>query len=99
MANIDDLKAALIEAAADITNTIDRLECLTLIDDWYLCRTAVSSVQSNSISSYSIGGRTVTRANVQSFANMERELYARIQQYLYHRGIGLISLSGADEDA
>lgn len=97
MANIDTLKAALVAAAASITNDIDRYECLLLIDDWATCRTAVAAVQANFIVSYTIGGRTVTRGNVDSFARQERMLYARIHEYLYQRGCNLISLASADE--
>lgn len=97
MANIDTLKAALVSAAAGITNDIDRYECLLLIDDWATCRTAVAAIQANSIVSYSIGGRTVTRGNVDSFTKQERMLYARIQEYLYQRGCNLISLANSSE--
>lgn len=97
MSNIDTLKSALITAAAGIVNDIDRYECLLLIDDWAACRTAVAAVQANSIVSYSIGGRTVTRGNVDSFSQQERMLYSRIHEYLSYRGINLISLSQASE--
>lgn len=97
MANIDTLKAALVAAAASIVNDIDRYECLLLIDDWAACRTAVAAVQANSIVSYSIGGRTVTRGNVDTFVQQERMLYARIHEALYLRGCNLISMADADE--
>lgn len=97
MANIDTLKAALVAAAADITNDIDRYECLLLIDDWFACRTAVAAVLTNSIVSYSIGGRTVTRGNVEAFVKQERLLYMRIKEYLYGRGVNLVSLANASE--
>lgn len=97
MANIDTLKAALVSAAASITNDIDRYDCLTLIDDWFACRSAVAAVQGNSIQSYSIAGRSVTRQNVDQFAKSERQLYARIHEYLYLRGCALVSLENASE--
>jgi len=97
MANIDTLKTALTTAAADITNDIDRYDCLTLIDDWFACRSAVAAVQGNSIQSYSIAGRSVTRQNIDQFATMERQLYSRIHQYLYLRGINLISFESANK--
>jgi hypothetical protein len=97
MANIDTLKAALVAAAADIVNDIDRYECLLLIDEWFAARGNVASLAANSISSYSIGGRTVTRSSSASGISMADQMYARIKEYLYLRGCNLISLSQASE--
>ena len=97
MSNISDLKAALIEQAASISNAIDRLDCLATIDDWYACRVAVAAVQANSVQSYSIGGRSVTRQNLAQFQEQERQLYARILEFLYARGSSLASIASASE--
>lgn len=48
-------------------NEVERLECLALIDDWQNLRTAVSALTSSAdVTSYSIAGRTVTRATMAS---------------------------------
>ena len=97
MSNISDLKAALIVAAAELTDTVTRLECLALIDDWYACRIAVAAVQSNSVQSYSIAGRSITKHNLSDFVQMERDMYARISEHLYGRGSALITLEHNEE--
>lgn len=97
VSNISDLKAALIAEAAKLSDTLQQLEVLSLIDDWYSCRVAVAAVQANGIASYSIGGRSVTRQNVDTFAQQERVLYAEIMGHLRSRGGGLLSIADASE--
>lgn len=97
MSNLSDLKAALIVEAASLANEIDKLDCLATIDDWYACRVAVAAVQSNSIQSYSIGGRSVTRQNLGQFQEQERQLYARIMEFLYAPVSSLASIASASE--
>jgi len=89
---VDLLKTALTTAAASIVNDIDRLDCLSSIDDWYNARVAVAALQSSDIASYSIAGRTVTRKQLPNLEQTERMLYARIHAYLYHRGMGLVDV-------
>lgn len=97
MSNIADLKAALIVEAAKLDDDLQKLEVLSLIDDWYACRVAVAAVQANGIASYSIAGRSVTRQNVETFAQQERVLYAEIMGHLRARGAGLLSIANASE--
>jgi len=97
LSNISDLKAALIVQAASITDTIDQLDCLATIDDWYACRVAVTAVQSKTIQFYSLGGRSVTRQNLPQFQAQERQLYSRILEFLYARGSSLASIASASE--
>jgi hypothetical protein len=90
MSNLSDLKAALITAAASLTDTVDRLEVLSDIDEWYLCRTALSALTATDIQAYSIAGRSITRAQIPQLRDREGEIYERIKSRLYLRGIGYI---------
>lgn len=99
MSNVSDLKAALVAAAASITATIERLECLADIDDWYNCRVAIARLSSTDVSSYSYGGKSVTRKDLPSLEGQERSLYARIYQRLYLRGAALADLRSDRQDS
>jgi hypothetical protein len=96
MSNVADLKTALQTAAADIVNTIDRLDCLTTIDDWYNCRLAAAALQGAQLQSYTINGRTITRAQAMQSASQERQLYQRIREYLYGTGAVLADARGSE---
>lgn len=94
MSNISDLKDALVVKAADITDELDRLDCLAAIDDWYSCRTAVASLQSGAdVASYTMGGRTITLRTLADAQVTERQLWARVQELLYCRGAVGIDMS------
>ena len=97
MSNIADLKTHLQTKAADLTDDLDKLECLSDIDTWYLARTAIDALSSTDVTSYSIGGRSVTRAQIPQLQQQERTLYLRIMQRLYLGGMGLIDLSNATD--
>jgi hypothetical protein len=85
-ANLDNLKAAYIADAASVTPTTDRLECLVKIDDWYAAATALADLQSKGMSSYSVGGRTVTRRDVPALERTVGQLQNEIKNVLYCRG-------------
>ena len=98
MSSITDLQAALVLKAADISNEIDRLECLATIDEWAAARTAIAALQSARTASYSIAGRSVTRRDIPNIQITERQLYQRIQESLYCRGSGLADMRGSGVD-
>lgn len=85
MSNISDLKAAYIVQAADITDAIDKLECLAAIDSWYACELAVSTLSSSDVSSYSIAGRSVTRKNL---PELQTQAIDYKRQFLAYLGRG-----------
>ena len=86
MSNIADLKALLIVKAADISFDLDKLECLSDIDAWYNARVAVETLSSTDIVSYSIAGRSVTKASIPSLKGEVNDLYQRIISRLYGAG-------------
>lgn len=92
MSNLSDLKTALSTAAATISNEIDRLDCLSDIDAWYACRTAMDALVAGRLVSYSIGGRSATKRDIPEMADIERQLRARIRQSLYVGGAAYADL-------
>lgn len=95
MSAISNLKDALVTAAGNISWEIDRLECLADIDTWYATRTAADALSANEVTSYSIGGRSVTRQGVAGLRKTESELYGRIMARLYH--VGQVQVDGRRE--
>lgn len=84
MSNLSDLKAALETAAAELTDDIEKYECLSDIDEWYDCRTALAAFTGHDVQSYTTpAGRQVTRKNLPQLERSERALYARIKNHLY----------------
>lgn len=70
---ISQLKAAYVEKAETLTDNIGRLEVLTYIDDWEQLKRAERSLAAGSaVTSYSINGRSVTRADLRN-VRFERE--------------------------
>jgi hypothetical protein len=96
MSNVSDLKDALVSAAASITNTLDKKECLALIDDWYLVRTAIAALSQPGVTSYSIGGRSVTRESMKFLRVDEADMYARIKNHLYREGVVYVDMRSID---
>ena len=97
MSNIADLKAALIVEAEKLTDTIDKAQCLSLIDSWYTAQVAVDALASNKISSYSMGGISVTRHQLPSLRQDVQATYAEILTMIGRGGGGLVSTQYAQE--
>lgn len=86
MSNVADLKTQLVTDANTLSDTVDRLECLSDIDDWYTCRVAVSELSAHDVQSYSVSGRSFTKKDLKSLEARERDLYAKIKARLYCAG-------------
>lgn len=93
--NLENLKAKLIELAASLTDELDQLETLALIDDWYACRTALAAFDASDIQSYSMLGRQITKKDAPQLATRAAQLYSDITGRLYGRGVVLVDQSGA----
>lgn len=91
---IENLKAYLVTAAGQIRNDLDKLECLALIDSWYPARVAIDALRANTISSYSLNGRSVTRNSIGVLESAEYRMMAQIKDYLYLRGVTLVDNRG-----
>ncbi len=75
MAAIADINTALLARAATITDSLQRAECEAAIAEYIALRTAILALSSSQITSYSLGGRSVTRADLASLrqqANLAR---------------------------
>lgn len=80
------------EAASQIDDDFARLECLALIDDWYNLRTACAALASSAdVTSYSIAGRTVTRAAMASVKHEVESLADEILAMLRRGGGALVA--------
>lgn len=91
MSNISDLKAALILEAADISDSIDKINCLRLIDSWYDAQVAVDAIASNKLASYSMGGISITKHNLPSLRLDVEATYSQIMSLIGRGGGGLVS--------
>ncbi len=92
--NLENLKAHLIVLAAELSDELDRLESLALIDEWYAARLASASLDSGTIQSYSMLGRQFTKKNAPELSRRCDELYAALKARLYGRGVVLADMGG-----
>ena len=80
---ITQLADAWRERAAGLSDELDRLQCLFLIDEWEGMRKAVSALSSAAdVTSYSIGGRSVTRSNLRELRTDALAVEAEIRDML-----------------
>jgi hypothetical protein len=96
MGNVLDLKNLLVTAAASITDSIDKAECLTAIDDWYAARVSLAALSAGTITSYQINGRNVTKRDIPTAQAYVAQLYAEIKARLYNQSSGLVDMRGTD---
>ena len=66
MAAIADIQAALLVRSATITDALQRAECEAAIAEYIAIRTAILALSSSQVTSYSLAGRSVTRADLAS---------------------------------
>ena len=97
MSITSNLQAYYNTEVAKISDEGDRLEALADVEAWYNTRMACDSVASNAVTSYSIGGRSVTRQNLSTFRDQEALLLAKVKGWIGRGGGGLVDMSGAHE--
>jgi len=78
MAAIADINTALLARAATITDALQRAECEAAIAEYIALRTAILALSSSQITSYSLGGRSVTRADLASLRQQAQAARAEI---------------------
>lgn len=83
MSSLSNLKTALEERAAALSDELEKLECLSLIDEWYDCQVAVQALESTNVVSYTINGHTVTRSELSSRRARAVQLYGEIKAILF----------------
>jgi hypothetical protein len=97
MSNLSELKDAyLAQGVAQLTDSIELLEFKAALDSWYNARTALESLTATDVSSYSIAGRSVTRAQSSTLRADVARLEAEIRGYLRGGQGGVIDMSGAE---
>ncbi len=89
-----NLKTALDAKAGELSDSLDQLECLALIAEWYAARTAVSALASTDVQQYTLAGRSVTRANLPALRDDVDRMWQRIVGILYPGG-ALVDLRGS----
>jgi hypothetical protein len=82
MAAIDDLKAALTAQAANIVDPVPMNECLLHIGEYCNLWNAISNLSSAQVTSYSIQGRSFTRAHLPALRGMLEQERSTIDQLL-----------------
>lgn len=89
---IDQLAEIWTAKANEISDDETRLECLALIADWRNLRTACAALSSSAdVTSYSIAGRTVTRAAMASVKHEAESLADEILSLLRRGGGALVA--------
>jgi len=83
MANIDDYKTELQTLANTLDSDLQKYKALVLIDQYIDALTAQGTATSTDVASYSIGGRTVTRKQVESMQRQAPMLEAQINEIFY----------------
>jgi hypothetical protein len=78
MAAIADIQTALLARSATITDALQRAECEAAIAEYIALRTAILALSSSQITSYSLGGRSVTRADLASLRQQAQAARAEI---------------------
>ena len=88
---IAELAALWTAKAENLADPEARLECLALIQEWLPMRRAVSALSSSAdVQSYSIAGRTVTRASLVSVRREADALADQIRAMLGEGGGALV---------
>ena len=93
MSTQSDLLAYYNAQAALISDEGDRLEALDDIVRWNLCRTAIAALSGNQVTSYSIGGRSVTRQQLPALRDQEAILLGKVKMWIGRGGCGLVDMN------
>jgi len=83
MSNYTDLKTALDALANELDDDVRKYTCLALIDQYVLAFEAQSTAVSTDVTSYTIGGRTVSRGDVLKMQGSVNNLQKQINDILY----------------
>ena len=76
--------------AASIDDAGEKLEALSAIAEWYDCAIAVAALSAHDVSSYSYGGKSVSRKDLPSLAAHRDALKAAFKSLLGYGGCILV---------
>jgi len=83
MAAITDLKNAWTAELAGIADPVIEAEATYLLDGYITALTNQTALDAKTISSYTIGGRTVTRRDVSVGRNLIQGMKTELYRYVY----------------
>jgi hypothetical protein len=83
MATYAELKVLLDAKADELDDEVRKCTCKILIDQYVLAFEAQSTAVSTDVTSYTIGGRTVSRGDVLKMQGSVSNLEAQINNILY----------------
>ena len=87
MSALSDLRDKYVLDAASITDAVDRLEILALIEQWYPIRVRSDANAAKGLQSYSASGRSDTRKDDKQHMGIAAQIEAQIKGALYGRGV------------
>jgi len=77
-AAIDAIQAAMLARSATITDALIKAECDAFIAEYIAVRTAILALSSQQVTSYSLAGRSVTRADLGTLRGQANAIRAEI---------------------
>lgn len=97
MAAIDDIQTALLAKTATITDALQQAEANAAVDEYIALRRAILALSGTQVTSYSIGGRSVTRADLASLRQQANAARGEIQD-AFDGGLPMVAdLRGTQE--
>ena len=90
MSNFTDLQTALEALADELDNDVQKYTCKILIDQYVDALEAQATTVSTDITSYTIGGRTVSRGDVIKMQSQVSNLNRQINEILYGGGVSYV---------
>jgi hypothetical protein len=86
MAAIADIQTALLLKSGELTDVLDKAECEAFIAEYVALRTAILALSGNTVASYSIAGRSVTKADLPRLRNEAAGVRSQIGRYISASG-------------
>ena len=97
MSAINDLKAAWTARLATISDAVVKAEATYLLENYIAAYTNQAALEANTISSYSLGGRSVTKRNGEIGRAMIQSMKVELYRYCYGSN-SLIDMNINDEE-
>ena len=83
MSAITDLKSAWTAKLAGISDAVIKAEATYLLDGYIAALTNQTALDANTIQSYTIGGRTVSRRDAAVGRKMVQDMKTELYRYVY----------------
>lgn len=83
MSAINNLKAAWTARLATISDAVVKAEATYLLDNYIVAYEKQAALEAQTIASYSLGGRSVTRRNAEIGRDMIQSMKTELHRYCY----------------